>query len=268
VKGGAGMRSTLKHLEESEMKDIIKIKTVTLGDHLVEACDARALHTKLVVKRDFTSWMKGRIEDGGFVEDQDFKVFTQSGENSKGGRPTIEYAITIEMAKHLAMMERNEEGKAVRAYFIERERKLREMEEARKPVTPPRDTTLLDAKRKAQAIDISLNCVDRLLSMFPDLGEAGRRTLVAHLINPIIGAEAIALPRIEKFFTATEIADALGKSAQMIGRVANQLGIKTAEFGQFILGKSQYSDKQVEQFVYNEEGLKRIAEFFDKEAEA
>lgn len=47
----------------------------------------------------------------GFVEDHDFSIFSGSGNNSKVGRPTKDYAITLDMAKELAIVERNEKGK-------------------------------------------------------------------------------------------------------------------------------------------------------------
>ena len=48
-------------------------------------------------------------------------------ENSKGGRPTNEYAISINMAKELSMVERNENGKLARQYFIQCEERLRSL---------------------------------------------------------------------------------------------------------------------------------------------
>lgn len=52
-------------------------------------------------------------------------VFAKSGENSNGGRPLKEYAISIDMAKELSMVERNEKGKQARRYFIEIEKQQR-----------------------------------------------------------------------------------------------------------------------------------------------
>lgn len=91
---------------------------------------ARELHQFLMVGKDFSNWIKDRIEKYGFVENQDFEVFAKNGENSKGGRPLIEYAITLDMAKELSMVENNEQGRIARKYFIECEKRLRE---ARKP---------------------------------------------------------------------------------------------------------------------------------------
>jgi phage anti-repressor protein len=81
--------------------------------------DARELHEKLQVGRDFSTWLKERIEQYGFSAGQDFSPNpgkTQKG--SKGGRPTIEYELSLDMGKELAMVENNDAGRAVRRYFI------------------------------------------------------------------------------------------------------------------------------------------------------
>lgn len=52
-------------------------------------------------------------------------VFTEFGENSKGGRPKKEYALTLDAAKELSMVEGNEKGKQARKYFIACEKKLK-----------------------------------------------------------------------------------------------------------------------------------------------
>lgn len=92
-----------------------------------QAVSARELHGFLESKKDFSSWIKDRIERYGFVQGVDFEVFTQIGENSKGGRPSIEYALTVDAAKELSMVEGNEKGKQARRYFIEAERSFRQM---------------------------------------------------------------------------------------------------------------------------------------------
>lgn len=104
------------------MVSLIKV-TEKDGQQLV---DARELHDFLGVGRDFSSWLKQRIEKYGFVENQDFTSFTKSGEREIGGTTRIEYAITIDMAKELSMVENNEQGRKARKYFIACEKKLKE----------------------------------------------------------------------------------------------------------------------------------------------
>lgn len=88
-----------------------------------KAVSARELHQFLGVGRDFSNWIKNRIEEYGFVENQDFEVFAKIGENPNGGRPSKEYAISLDMAKELSMVEKTEKGKLARLYFIEMEKK-------------------------------------------------------------------------------------------------------------------------------------------------
>lgn len=82
------------------------------------AVNARDLHAFLESKRDFSNWIKDRIKAYDFIENQDYQVFNNFGENPKGGRPSIDYAISISMAKELSMIENNERGKQARKYFI------------------------------------------------------------------------------------------------------------------------------------------------------
>jgi hypothetical protein len=51
----------------------------------------------------------------------------------------------------------------------------------------------------------------------------------------------------------------------MVGRIANRYGLKTPEYGQYVLDKSPYSDKQVTAFRYNERGKARILEILERE---
>ncbi len=87
------------------------------------AVNARDLHRFLENKDGFAHWITDRISQYGFVEHRDFEVLGQIPQNPQGGRPTKEYALTVGMAKELAMVERNERGKQARAYFIECEKR-------------------------------------------------------------------------------------------------------------------------------------------------
>ena len=100
------------------MTALIKI-TETNGQRAV---NARDLHQFLGVGRDFSNWIKGRIEEYQFIKGQDFEVFTKFGENSSGGRPAKEYALSLGMAKELSMVEKTEQGRRARRYFIEMEK--------------------------------------------------------------------------------------------------------------------------------------------------
>jgi phage anti-repressor protein len=104
------------------------ISKVLIGDYVVETVDARAVHRALKVGRDFSNWIKDRIESYNFIANQDFTVFSKSGENPSGGRPTLDYAITLDMAKELAMVERSPIGRSVRRHFIDAERHARVLE--------------------------------------------------------------------------------------------------------------------------------------------
>lgn len=105
---------------------------------MIDTVNARDLHKALHVGRDFTTWINGRIKDCNFKENEDFVVFTQTGENPLGGRPVKDYFISLDMAKHLAMLQRSEVGKTVRTYFIEHEKRSRAiMPPASRPRWPP-----------------------------------------------------------------------------------------------------------------------------------
>ncbi len=98
-------------------------------DALIQAVNARELHTFLQNKRQFSDWIKQRIAEYDFVENQDFVIISQICETmTKSGerRATTknEYYITLDMAKELSMVERNEQGRMARRYFIECEKRL------------------------------------------------------------------------------------------------------------------------------------------------
>jgi anti-repressor protein len=103
------------------MNELIKIEDRPIGNDQVQTINARELHAFLEVKSEFRHWIKNRIDDFGFAEEQDFVT---SVKNYRGGE-SKDYHVTLDMAKELAMVERNEKGKQARQYFIECERRVK-----------------------------------------------------------------------------------------------------------------------------------------------
>jgi anti-repressor protein len=90
-------------------------------------CDARELHRHLEVGKRFASWIKERIAEYGFVENQDYILISQIRETKTGrggDRRSKDYHLTLDTAKELAMVERNDKGRQVRRYFIDCEKRI------------------------------------------------------------------------------------------------------------------------------------------------
>lgn len=108
------------------MTELIPINKANFNGAEINSVNARELHAILESKTDFSMWIRRRLDETDAVENVDFIVFTKNGENSNGGRPQVEYILSTDIAKEIAMLERNEIGKRVRRYFIEFEKAHRQ----------------------------------------------------------------------------------------------------------------------------------------------
>ena len=86
------------------------------NDH--PAVSARDLHEFLAVDTQFTHWFD-RMKEYGFSESTDYEVLAKNDYNPKGGRPAVDYVLTIDMAKELCMIQRTQRGKQARQYFLQ-----------------------------------------------------------------------------------------------------------------------------------------------------
>ncbi|MFW9319851.1 antA/AntB antirepressor family protein [Glaesserella parasuis] len=157
------------------LTQLLAISTQNFNDHTLNSINARNLYQALGVKRDFTAWIKARIKQGQFIENIDFFVLADvvvennlsspkrgnaksknmslphlaSTTRSPKARPqkANAYIISLDMAKHLCLMEKNEQGRAIRQHFINAEKQL-----ARSQPKTYRNT-LAETKARLNAID-------------------------------------------------------------------------------------------------------------------
>jgi phage anti-repressor protein/phage antirepressor YoqD-like protein len=95
-----------------------------INNQEINTVNARELHKFLESKQDFATWIKSRIEHYHFQENQDFVRLHKKMEANNA--TLIEYHITLDMAKHLCMVDRSEQGREARLYFIECEKKAKQ----------------------------------------------------------------------------------------------------------------------------------------------
>lgn len=134
------------------MKELIRLSTDEQGQHLV---DGRELHEALKVQQDFSDWMKKQLDNIDAIEGEDFTLLKGK---STGGRPSVEYILTLDTAKEVCMVvgvaPRTNEvtrrlSKEIRKYFIECEKKLKE----NKPQLSERDSAILMVMNSSNDIE-------------------------------------------------------------------------------------------------------------------
>ncbi|MHB9326383.1 antA/AntB antirepressor family protein [Phytobacter ursingii] len=131
---------SLSEHNNNDFAAIVPVISGQIGGRETNIVSAKALHKALGVGRDFTNWIKGRIDEYGFVSSIDYALFdspvlanqsanieqVHSGWVTRrgGDRRSKDYLLSLDMAKEVAMVERNEQGRAVRRYFIQCEEAL------------------------------------------------------------------------------------------------------------------------------------------------
>lgn len=198
-----------------------------------QAVSAKELHKFLGVGKVFSSWIKGKIEKYGFVENKDFcklyydylgnRVCTQTGSSdnqSVRDAYRVEYVLTLNMAKELAMVENNDKGKEARRYFIDCEEKFR----ASKTVIPIEKQIELE-KYKAYT------SLATLIVNAPN--DKVKELLYSDFLN--LGHGYNAAPVERKTYYATEISGMLKSrygieiTKSLVGRLANKYDLKRSE---------------------------------------
>ncbi|WP_407568517.1 antA/AntB antirepressor family protein [Pantoea sp. GABEPS69] len=132
--------TSISDISENDFATIVPVISGQIGGRETNIVSAKALHKALGVGNDFSTWVKLRIDEYGFTLGADYVVFDSSDFRNQsanieqaergwvtkrgGDRRSKDYGLSLGMAKEVAMVERNEQGRAIRRYFIQCEEAL------------------------------------------------------------------------------------------------------------------------------------------------
>ncbi len=228
------------------MSELIPIQRNAQGEPTV---NARDLHAFLGVGKDFSTWIKERIAKFNFTEGQDFVSIEclsspNLGSSKSRAQRTIEYHLSLDMAKELAMVERTDKGKEARQYFIACEKEYWQMlnNEAAKPRALsisdrffgglPNDVVLADFQL-ILALNKASPGVDENQAF---LGAVGQMEAMGIQLRPLLGPQALALESPHRYaeLRPTDIARRFGilrrdgkEDPAAVNRLLADLGFQT-----------------------------------------
>lgn len=126
----------------------------------------RELHENLNIVSKYADWIKNMILYG-FDENKDYSTFSKNLEN--GGR-TIEHALTLDMAKHIAMIQRTPQGFAIRQKLIELEKMVNKpLPMSQAEILAAQAQLLVDIEKKQREQDKAIEKVDKCLDGICDI---------------------------------------------------------------------------------------------------
>lgn len=209
------------------MSELIKITTNNEGIQLVSA---RELHKGLEVGKKFTDWIKNRINKYGFEENEDYTIINEVSQNREGSRlvnrEQTDYIITTDMAKELCMVENNEQGRKYRKYFIECEKKLKQLQTPSYMIDDPikRAETWIAEERQRQAL------AEKVKELKPK----------ADYYDDVLVSDGL--------LTSTQIAKEFGISGRKLNELLNELGVQYKQ-GKIWVLYAKYADKGYTKYI-------------------
>lgn len=183
----------MNELKLIEKNGLIKVYETNNGEKIV---NARELHEGLCNKRQFADWIKQRITEVDAIENEDFVSISQNCEKPIGGRPTIEYWLKLPTAKEMAMLERNEKGKAYRRYLIAVEEKYKTLKNDPYTGLSPELQAIFITDKKVQAVEARVDKLENTMTIDYTQQEALRELANKTVIDALGGKGSLAYKMI------------------------------------------------------------------------
>ena len=206
--------------------EIIPVYQIT--DSGEKVVDGRKLHDYLKVTTRFRTWVKRRIEEYGFQEGADFSTYLSE---SNGGRPSKEYVFNLDAGKELGMVEKNEEGRRIRNYFIEIDKKAQQIMNKMPETYPEALRELAATEEEKQRLKAENQKKEQII---------GELKPKADYTDKILQSDSLV--------TITQIAKDYGMSGQAMNKKLHELEVQYKQGGQWLL----YSDHQGKGYTHSE----------------
>lgn len=137
----------------------------------------RDLHEKLEIGTQYTKWFE-RMTEYGFVEGTDYIAISQKRLTVQGNETTYtDHQLTIEMAKQICMIQRNDAGRKYREYFLEVERKWNSPEAVMARSLMYANARLEEAKIRLEEVHAELEAAQPKV-IFADAVSAARSSIL------------------------------------------------------------------------------------------
>lgn len=195
------------------MNDLIKVNY----DSDTPTVSGRELHEFLGVKTDYKDWFP-RMCEYGFTEGESYCSILSVRSDGKAGRQRTDHALTIEMAKEICMLQRNDKGKQARQYFISLEKAWNSPEMVMKRALEIADRNVKRLQQENTALQTSVLQKEQII---------GELKPKADYTDKILQSKSLV--------TITQIAKDYGMSGAEMNRILHEMKIQYKQSNQWLL---------------------------------
>lgn len=214
------MKSTRNSGRMKTMNEILKV------DEDTQMVSARELHERLNIKTKFATWFERMLEYG-FSEGEDYSIcYPNLGSEKQGGQNKTDYKISLDMAKHICMIQRTDEGKEIRQYLIDLEKAWNTPEQIMARALKVAEETIANLTIQAQEMS------NRIEAMQPK---------VTYLDTILATTDAMLV---------TQIAQDYGMSARKFNAMLHDMGIQYKAGDQWILYSPYQGNGYIKSHTY------------------
>ena len=204
------------------------------------------------------------IERNPYLKDREFSVTDKL--SATDGKRYNTRIFTEDGIYEVTMLAKTEKAKEFRAWVRKLLKSLRKGETVNIATDRLKEIELQAKRDRATAM--LLNAQNRMIKTLMANTEGKNLSQIAKEVMGIKAIEQVTgknmdeyLPECEKMYSATEVGNMLGGiSAMRIGQTANKYGLKNDTYGKMVMSKSKHSSKEVNQFLYNDNGVQKLAE--------